>query len=108
MSEVIFRCPCPASGCNDNTLRYWYHSDCPSSSQYYLSENGFLRCDNCNQTFPLLSHRWKSNSCSHDYRRTDTQRILYCISIMVDSNPNFSKTMIEKLMQNLMEQNQDD
>ena len=107
MSEVIFRCPCPASGCNDHTSRNWYHCDCPSSSKYYLSENGFLRCDNCNQTFPLFSCRWKSNSCSHDYRRTDWHRIIFCISIMCKEQ-NLSRNMMNKLMKSLMEQNLDD
>ena len=34
-----------ASGCDDNIIGDWYHGDCPSN-KFYLSENGFLRCDN--------------------------------------------------------------
>ena len=107
MSEVIFRCPCPASGCDDGEIRGWYHGDCPSSSNYYLSENGFVRCDNCNKKFTLFSRKWKGNSCTHDYRKTDLQRIMYCLSKM-QIEQNLPKIMMINLINSLIEQSEDD
>ena len=103
MSEVIFRCPCPASGCDDNNIiGVWYHGACPSSSKFYLSENGFLRCDNCNKKISLFNCKWKGKSCTHDYRKTDLQRIMYCISEM-QREQNLPRIMMENLIQKLKE-----
>ena len=103
MSEVLFKSPCLASNCNDNEMTTWYHSKCPSTSHYYLSEEGILRCNNCNETFRLLSCFWKSKSCSHESRKTDKQRLLSCISKLCYLE-NIPKSFTRRLLFNLMEE----
>ena len=101
MSEVLFKSPCLASNCEDNEIRNWYHSKCPSTSHYYLSEEGILRCDYCNETCRLLSCLWKSSSCSHESRKTDEQRLLICISRLLCLE-NIPKSFGKRLVYNLM------
>ena len=103
MSEVFFKCPCLASNCNDNEITTWYHPKCPSTSHYYLSEEGILRCDNCNETRRLLSCLWKSHSCSHESRKTDKQRLLSCISKLCGFE-SISKSFRRRLLYSLMEE----
>ena len=101
--EVLFKSPCLASGCDDHEFIYWYHSKCPSTSRYYLSKEGILRCDYCNETRRLSSCLWKSHSCSHESRKTDFQRLSFCISRLACSE-NIPKTFIQRLFRNLMEE----
>ena len=101
MSEVLFKCPCLASNCNDNVIRNWYHSECPSTSHYYLSEEGILRCGNCNETCRLISCLWKSSSCSHESRKTDEQRLFCCISKFYRIE-NISKSFTRRLLSSLL------
>ena len=100
MSEVIFKSSCLASDCDDNEIVYWHHSKCPSTSNYYLSEEGILRCGYCNETCRLLSCFWKSNSCSHESRKTDFPRLSICISRLMYSE-NIPGTFIRRLLRNL-------
>ena len=100
MSEIVFKCPCLASGCGDNEIRKWYHSKCPSTSYYYLSDEGILRCNYCNGTWRITNLLWKSPSCSHDYRETDFQRLMKCIG-MIYSEEYIPRNFIRKLVRNL-------
>ena len=82
MSEILFKAPCPAACCHDNEPKTWKPSECPSSSSYYLSDRGFLRCDHCGKEFAFFSRNWKSSSCSHDYQksRSNDSHIYLCIN----------------------------
>ena len=81
MSEFLFRVPCPAEGCDDREIRSWYHGQCPSSSHYYLTDQGLLRCDHCRKILKIFDITWKSSSCNHDYRKTSLIRILNILCI---------------------------
>ena len=86
MAEILFRCRCPAVGCNNSEIYTWKCVECPSSSSYYISDEGILRCDNCNKKFPLFSRRWKSSSCDHEYRETDLGTALEIFCAMCTRN----------------------
>ena len=86
MSEILLKCPCPARSCNDDKRYGWYHNECPSNSNYYISDEGILRCDNCGKKFDFLSRRWKSNSCSHDYEKSNLKRAIYIFTALLMSN----------------------
>ena len=75
MSEFLFRVPCPAKGCDDRELHIWYHDGCPSSSHFYLTDQGLLRCDHCGEKSKIVDRLWKSSSCNHNYRETSFMRI---------------------------------
>ena len=81
MSEFLFRVPCPAEGCNDREIRTWYHDGCPSSSNYYLTDQGLLRCDHCGKKLNIFDRKWKASSCNHDYGETSLRRIMEILQI---------------------------
>ena len=104
MSEFLFRVPCPAEGCDDRELRNWYHDGCPSSSHYYLTDQGLLRCDHCGEKFKIVDRLWKSSSCNHDYRKTSLERIMDILDIAYDSEiwpPRFTRKTIKSLMEQM-------
>ena len=100
MAEILFRCPCPATGCNNSEIYTWKCEECPSSSSYYISDEGILRCDNCNKKFPLFSRRWKSSSCDHEHRETDLTKAIIIFDDMCDRN-EISDDFCKKLFHNL-------
>ena len=101
MAEILFRCSCPATGCNNSEIYTWKHGECPSSSSYYISDEGILRCDNCNKKFPLFSRRWKSSSCDHEHRETDLTKAMYIFCVMHNEN-RMPRDFYRKLIRNLM------
>lgn len=103
MSEILFKVPCPAACCNDWELRIWYHSTCPSSSNYYLSDRGLLRCDYCGKEFDFFSRNWKSTSCNHDYQKSSLVRATNILSHYSMMN-NVSGLFMCKLINSLSEQ----
>ena len=103
MSEIPFKCPCPARGCLDMETRRWYHTGCPSNSNYYISDEGILRCDNCGKKFDFLSRRWKSSSCSHDYENSNLKRAINILTSLIMSN-NISQEFHSKICKSLMQQ----
>ena len=86
MSEIFLKCPCPARSCDDNEVGGWNHGECPSNSRYYISDEGILRCDNCGKKFDFFSRRWKSNSCSHDYEKSNLKRAIYIFTDLMMRN----------------------
>ena len=103
MSEILLKCPCPARSCNDDKRYEWNHGECPSNSRFYISDEGILRCDNCGKKFDFFSRRWKSNSCSHDYEKSDIKRVVYIFSRMI-SPENVPRSFLKKLICSLIEQ----
>ena len=103
MSEILFKCPCPARGCLDMETRGWYHTDCPSNSNYYISDEGILRCEHCGKKVDFFNCTWKSNSCSHDYKKSDIQRVIFIFSHM-NSRENVPRSFFKKLICSLIEQ----
>ena len=106
-NEVILKCPCLASGCNDHQCRKWHHCDCPSNSSYYLTDKGYLRCDYCNKKFPLSSREWKSSSCTHEYRGSSLTRAIQCICLM-ERESDISRIFIKHLIRNIYEMFEDE
>lgn len=103
MSEIVFECPCLASGCNDRENRKWHHEDCPFTSKYYLSDTGVLRCDCCGKKFNFVSREWKGPCCNHDYKKSDLQRAMAVFSKLA-SEKNIPDNFIRKLLMSLIEQ----
>ena len=103
MSEILLKCSCPARNCRDDEIRGWHHGDCPSNSNYYISDEGILRCEHCGKKFDFFSRTWKSNSCSHDYEKSDIKRVVYIFSSMI-SPENVPRSFFKKLICSLIEQ----
>ena len=103
MSEVLFRVSCPAEDCDDTTIHSWYHGQCPSSSNYYLTDQGLLRCDHCGEKFKIFDRTWKSSSCNHDYRKTSYERILRILTFAGISE-HWPNSFIIKIFTSLAEQ----
>ena len=104
MSEILFKCPCPARGCLDMETRGWYHTGCPSNSNYYISDEGILRCDNCGKKFDFLSRSWKSSSCSHDYENSNLKRAINIFTALMMSDNNISPEFHFKICKSLKQQ----
>ena len=103
MSEILLKCPCPARNCIDNEIRGWHHGECPSNSNYYISDEGILRCDNCGKKFDFLSRSWKSSSCSHDYENSNLKRAINIFTALLMSN-NISAEFHFKICKSLKQQ----
>ena len=103
MSEILLKCSCPARNCRDNEIRGWHHCECPSNSNYYISDEGILRCDNCGKKFDFLSRRWKSSSCSHDYENSNLERAICVLAALVTSG-GMSKGFHRKICKSLIQQ----
>ena len=102
MSEVLFEVPCPASGCSDKHIRCWYHSECSSNSNYYLTDEGLIRCDHCGKKFNIFDRYWKSSFCEHDSRKTNLKRMIYILATMEVEN-KISCDFCEKVTKSLIE-----
>ena len=103
MSEILLKCPCPARSCNDNKFVGWHHGECPSNSNYYISDEGILRCDNCGKKFDFFDRRWKSSSCSHDYENSDLKRAICVFAASVMSG-SISEEFHRKIRKSLKQQ----
>ena len=101
MSEILFKCSCPAYCCTNSEIYTWRHGECPSDSSYYISDEGILRCDYCNKKFPLFSRRWKSSSCNHEYTGTNLKKALNIFTAMLMEN-SISADFLTKIKQNLI------
>ena len=105
MSEILFKAPCPAASCHNEELMTWRPSQCPSSSSFYLTDRGFLRCDHCGKEFEFFSRNWKSSSCNHDYQKSNLKKAFQIIHELVIMN-NASSSFMKKVCRALMEQAQ--
>ena len=104
MSEILLKCSCPARNCRDEKIRGWHHGDCPSNSNYYISDEGILRCDNCGKKFDFLSRSWKSSSCSHDYENSNLKRAINIFTALMMSDNNISAEFYFKICKSLKQQ----
>ena len=102
MSEILLKCSCPARNCRDYEIYGWYHGECPNSN-YYISDEGILRCDNCGKKFDFFSRSWKSSSCSHDYEKSNLKRAFYILNALMMRN-NISKEFHLKMFASLKQQ----
>ena len=103
MSEILLKCPCPARSCNDDKRYGWYHNECPSNSNYYIYDEGILRCEHCGKKFDFFSRRQKSNSCSHDYENSNLKRAINIFTELMMSN-NISEEFYFKIYISLKQQ----
>ena len=103
MSEILLKCSCPARNCSNDEISGWHHGECPSNSNYYISDEGILRCEHCGEKVDFFNCTWKSNSCSHDYKKSDIQRVIFIFSHM-NSRENVPRSFFKKLICSLIEQ----
>ena len=103
MSEILLKCPCPARSCNDEKRYGWHHGECPSNSNYYISDEGILRCDNCGKKFDFFDRRWKSSFCSHDHENSNLKRAIYIFNDLMMRN-NISEEFHRKICKSLFKQ----
>ena len=102
MSEILLKCPCPARSCSDDKVSGQHHCECPNSN-YYISDEGILRCDNCGKKFDFLNRSWKSSSCSHDYENSNLKRAINIFTALMMSN-NISPDFHFKICNSLKQQ----
>ena len=103
MSEILLKCSCPARNCSNDEISGWHHGECPSNSNYYISDEGILRCDNCGKKFDFFERRWKSSSCSHDYEHSNLKRAINIFTASLMSN-NISQEFHIKIRKSLIQQ----
>ena len=52
--------PCPVENCNNRTVTYWSHRNCPNSDKDHdvkINSIGYLKCNACNIKEELI--RWR-------------------------------------------------
>ena len=103
MSEILLKCSCPARNCRDDEISGWHHGECPSNSNYYISDEGILRCDNCGKKFDFFSRSWKSSSCSHDYENSNLKRAINIFTALMMSG-GVSEEFHHKIFKSLRQQ----
>ena len=93
MSEILFKSQCPAAGCEDDKTYYWYHSECPSWSDEYLSDEANIRCTYCGKSWEFFNSTFQCSARNNEYRRSNLKRVLYCIAALQMANdltPDFN------------------
>ena len=86
MSEILFKSPCPAEGCDNDSIYYWYHNSCPKNSKLYISDNGRIRCDYCGVNWPFFSSSFKCSISDNEFKKSNLKRSLYLITCLEDLN----------------------
>lgn len=71
MTEIIFKSACPAAGCDDENTYYWYHADCPSWSDEYLSDQAMIRCNYCGKKWEFFNSKFQCSSRNNEYKRSN-------------------------------------
>ena len=106
MSEILFKSICFEEKCYNKTVINWHHDNCSSSSNEYLNDNGYIRCSDCGNIWPLLKTKFNCSTQSNinAISNTSLTKALYVISSMLflrQINENF----LWKLSASLQEQN---
>lgn len=103
MSEIIFKSACPAAGCTDEKTYYWYHADCPSWSDEYLSDQAMIRCSYCGKIWEFFNSTFQCSSRNNEYKRSQLRRILYALASLEDKN-DISEDFYHKIKRAMKEQ----
>ena len=103
MSEVLFKSVCLAAGCDDEEECTWHHSECPSSSKEYLSDQGIVRCEYCGKSWEFFEITFKCSSRNNLSLKPNLKRALYALAILEDSK-KISEDFYYKIKNSLKEQ----
>ena len=103
MSEILFKSPCPAAGCDDDKIYYWYHNECPSWSDEYLTDEAEIRCTYCGRRWEFFNSTFQCSQRNNKYGRSNLKRMLYCIAALLMAN-NFSPDFNFKIQKSLKNQ----
>lgn len=101
--EIIFKSACPAAGCDDNEVYYWYHDECPSWSNEYLSDQAKIRCDYCGSKWDFFNSTFECSQRKNKFKKSNLKRVLYCIAALNMAN-ELSLDFSFNLQQSLKEQ----
>lgn len=86
MSEILFKSPCPAASCNDDTVYKWYHSKCSSSSDEYLNSDAQIRCTECGKKWDFFNTRFECSNSNNEMRKSSLKTAIKCFNGLMMSN----------------------
>ncbi len=81
-------CPCPAAGCTNKTINYWYHAICGGKTQIRYADIQII-CEKCNQSSILFD--WKFSCQEHDFKPASLQGCLYALAILGQQKGNITQ-----------------
>lgn len=92
-------CPCPASGCTNKKVNYWYHAGCGSKTMIRYNDI-FIICAGCEKSAILFD--WKFSCEEHTFKNASRQGCLYALAIMGlhKGNEDQIKLATLKILQN--------
>ena len=86
MSESLFRSPCPAATCNDETVYTWYHASCSSSSDEYLNSDAQIRCTECGKKWDFFNSKFECEKKNNEMNKSSLKRAIACFTALMMSN----------------------
>ena len=86
MSEILFKSPCPAASCNDDTVYKWYHAKCSSSSDEYLNSDAEIRCTECGKKWDVFYTRFECSYSNNEMKKSSLKRAINCFTALMMSN----------------------
>ena len=84
--EIIFKSSCPAFDCDNDKVYYWYHDECPSWSNLYLSDQAKIRCDYCGEKWDFLNSFFNCSERKTKFKKSNLKRALFCIINLTMNN----------------------
>lgn len=103
MTEILFKSACPAAGCDDEDTYYWYHADCPSWSDEYLSDQAIIRCSYCGKKWEFFNSKFQCSRSNNKYKRSNLKRILFALACLEDKN-DISEDFYHKIKKAMKQQ----
>ena len=103
MSEIIFKSACPVSGCDDDKIHTWHHTDCPSDSHEYISDQAIVRCDYCGKKWDFFATQFNCNHGGDKSEKPCLRKALYAFTRLAKEN-EISEDFYFRLVKSLKNQ----
>lgn len=72
-------CACPAKGCDNKKVNYWYHQGCGSKTMIRYNDI-FIICSGCNKCGIMFD--WRFSCGEHRFKHASKQGCLYAMSVL--------------------------
>lgn len=91
-------CPCPAAGCTNKAINYWYHNNCGGKT-WIRYDDIHIVCKDCWRSGLMFD--WRFSCQEHEFRATSKQGCLYALAILGQQRGNVDQIMkaTQKLVQ---------
>jgi hypothetical protein len=83
-------CPCPAAGCENKRVNYWYHHNCGGKTMIRYDDIHII-CKTCWRSGLMFD--WLFSCSEHTFRATSKQGCLYALAILGQQRGNVAQIM---------------